>query len=399
MLEHIEPAPADAILGLTAAFKEDPNPKKINLGVGVYQDSTGKTPLLESVVEAEQKILETEKTKSYLPIPGAPEYGRGVRALLFGEGNPLVDSGEAVTAHTPGGTGALRVGADFLHKFYPDANVWLSDPTWANHKGIFPSGGFKLASYPYYDSVRHGLDFEAMKNQLEKVPAGDIVVLHACCHNPTGVDLTEEQWKEVAQIANEMGWIPFLDFAYQGFRRGLEEDTAGLRILLEAGDECLVASSFSKNFSLYHERAGALTLVLADKQKADAAFSHLKKTIRTNYSNPPAHGGLIVNTILSDERLKSKWISEVAQMRERIADMRALFVEKMREYCPTEDFSFIEKQGGMFSFSGLTASQVEYLRQERSIYIVGSGRINMAGILEENVDYLCESIKMALEQG
>lgn len=398
MLEKIQPAPADAILGLTSAYKEDPNPKKINLGVGVYQDDTGKTPLLESVIQAEQKILKSEQSKSYLPIPGDPAYGRGVRGLLFGETDPLLDSGQAATCHTPGGTGALRVGADFLHKFYPEAKVWLSKPTWANHKGIFPSAGFDLESYPYYNPQSHGLDFEAMRDCLETIPANEIVVLHACCHNPTGVDLTGEQWSEVAEIANQKGWIPFLDFAYQGFRDGIREDAGGLKRLLEADIECMVASSFSKNFSLYYERVGALTLILDTADKAQSAFSHLKKTIRTNYSNPPAHGGLIVNTILSDDELRAKWEAEVAQMRGRIARMRKLFVERMRKYCPDEDFGFIEQQGGMFSFSGLTADQVEYLRKERSIYIVGSGRINTAGILEDNLDYLCESIKMALEK-
>jgi len=398
MLKDIQPAPADAIMGLTADFREDTNPNKINLGVGVYQDSSGKTPLLESVVEAEQIILQNEKSKAYLPIPGSPEYGRSVRTLLFGREDSRVDSGVAVTSHTPGGTGALRVGADLLRRFYPESKVWLSEPTWANHKGIFPSAGFDLESYPYYDPETHGLDFEAMRAQLEKVPADDIVLLHACCHNPSGVDISDEQWNVVAEIARDRGWVPFLDFAYQGFRRGLDQDAAGLRILADAGVECLVASSFSKNFSLYNDRVGALTLLLDERQKAEAAFSHLKKVIRTNYSNPPAHGGLIVNTILNDARLREMWAGEVENMRQRITRMRRLFVEKMREYCPEHDFSFIEQQGGMFSFSGLTSKQVEYLRKERSIYIVGSGRINTAGILESNIDYLCESIKQALDQ-
>lgn len=397
MLENIQPAPPDAILGLTEAFKEDDNPRKINLGVGVYQDSHGRTPLLESVAKAEERLLEIEESKSYLPIPGAPQYGRAVRELLFGRDAPQIDSGSAVTCHTPGGTGALRVGADFLGKFHPASKVWLSEPTWANHKGIFPAAGFELASYPYYDPGSHGLDFGAMKTALEGVPANDIVLLHACCHNPTGVDLDREQWEEVAAIARRREWIPFLDFAYQGFGSGLEEDALSLRTFVDQGLEFIVASSFSKNFSLYYERAGALTVALKDPERAAAAFSHLKKTVRTNYSNPPAHGGLIVATILSDPELKALWEGEVAAMRERLAGMRKLFVEKMLQYCPELDFSFIEKQHGMFSFSGLAPDQVAWLRNERSIYIVGSGRINTAGIRESNVDYLCESIRAALE--
>jgi len=397
MLENIQPAPPDAILGLTEAFKEDDNPRKINLGVGVYQDSDGRTPLLKSVARAEERLLEIEESKSYLPIPGAPQYGRAVRELLFGKDAPQIDSGSAVTCHAPGGTGALRVGADFLRKFHPDSKVWLSAPTWANHKGIFPAAGFELAPYPYYDPETHGLDFEAMKTALESVPANDIVLLHACCHNPTGVDLDQQQWDELVEIAKRRGWIPFLDFAYQGFGVGLEEDASSLRKLVSQGLEFIIASSFSKNFSLYYERAGALTVVLKNGERAAAAFSHLKKTVRTNYSNPPAHGGLIVATILSDPELKSLWESEVAAMRERLAGMRKLFVEKMRHYCPELDFSFIEKQHGMFSFSGLTPDQVAWLRDERSIYIVGSGRINTAGIREGNIDYLCESIKAAME--
>lgn len=397
MLENIQPAAPDAILGLTEAFRNDDNPGKINLGVGVYQDGNGNTPLLKSVARAEERILEIEESKSYLPIPGAPEYGRAVRQMLFGVAADQVDSGTAVSCHTPGGTGALRVGADFLGKFYPNSKLWLSEPTWANHKGVFPAAGFELESYPYYDPAIHGLDFAAMKARLETVAADEIVLLHACCHNPTGVDLDPEQWEELAAIAKRQGWVPFLDFAYQGFGTGLDADAHGVRTMLAEGVEFLVASSFSKNFSLYCERAGALTLVLNDAERGAAAFSHLKKTVRTNYSNPPAHGGLIVATILTDPELKSLWESEVAAMRERLRSMRKLFAEKMRAYCPGRDFGFIEKQWGMFSFSGLTPDQVAWLREERSIYIVGSGRINTAGIREGNVDYLCESIKLALE--
>ncbi len=398
MFEDIQPAPADAILGLTEAFRADSNPKKVNLGVGVYQDSDGKTPILTTVMKAEQRLLADEQTKSYLPISGSPEYGQLVRGLLFGTDDPDVNSGAAITCHTPGGTGALRVGADFLRKFYPNSTVWLSDPTWANHSGIFPAAGFALNNYPYYNPETHGLNFKAMTAQLMKIPAKDIVLLHACCHNPTGVDIPDDAWREIAEIANERGWIPFLDFAYQGFRQGINEDAVALKILSAAGVEYLVASSFSKNFGLYRERTGALTLVLTDRDKAEAAFSHLKKSVRTNYSNPPAHGALIVSAILSDPALRSEWEAEVGVMRNRIADMRRLFVEKMRQCCPDQNFDFIEKQNGMFSFSGLSPAQVKYLRDKKSIYIVGSGRINTAGIRENNINYLCESLKQAIEK-
>lgn len=396
MLANIQPAPPDAILGLTEAFKADRNPSKVNLGVGVYKDAAGNTPVLESVRAAERILLEIEKTKSYLPISGSPGYGRSVRGLVFGESSALIDNGRAVTCQAPGGTGALKVGADFLRKMYADSRVWLSSPTWANHRGIFCNAGFPVSEYSYYEEGMHGLDFVAMCADLQAVPADDIVVLHACCHNPTGADLDASQWMIVADIARERGWIPFLDFAYQGFGSGLDEDACGVRILAEAGVEFLVASSFSKNFSIYYERAGALTLVLDAAAKASAAFSHIEQAARTNYSNPPAHGALIVETILNDPSLRLVWEDEVTEMRRRLAKVRTMFVERMHQLCPDRDFSFIEKQWGMFSYSGLTRDQVAFLRKERSIYIVDSGRISTAGIIDDNIDYLCESIRDAL---
>ncbi len=396
MLANIQPAPPDAILGLTEAFRADRNPRKVNLGVGVYKDAAGHTPVLESVRAAERILLEIEKTKSYLPISGSPGYGMSVRGLLFGEDSAMVGDGRAVTCQAPGGTGALKVGADFLKKMYPDSKVWLSTPTWANHSGIFSNAGFEVDNYAYYDDRLHRLGFDAMCSDLNSVPADDIVVLHSCCHNPTGADLDAAQWQVVSEIAAEKGWVPFLDFAYQGFGAGISEDARAVRMLAKAGLEFLVASSFSKNFSIYYERAGALTIVADDSAKATAAFSHIELTARTNYSNPPAHGALIVETILNDPSLRRLWESEVAEMRKRLAKMRALFVERMHQYCPDRDFSFIEKQWGMFSYSGLTREQVAFLRNERSIYVVDSGRISTAGIIDENIDYLCESIRDAL---
>jgi aspartate/tyrosine/aromatic aminotransferase len=397
VLESITAAPPDAILGLTEAFKSDKNPKKVNLGVGIYKDETGVTPVLESVKKAEEKLLTAEDTKSYLPIPGMPEYGREVRALVFGEGHELVESGRAVTAHTPGGTGGLKVGADFLKQFLPDSKVWLSRPTWANHKGIFQNAGFEIAEYPYYDATKKGIEFYTMHEALNDIPANDIVLLHACCHNPTGIDLGPEEWTEVANVAKARGWIPFVDFAYQGFSEGLNEDRQGLLTVANAVEEMLVASSFSKNFGLYRERTGALTLVGKNADQAAAGFSHMKKRIRTNYSNPPAHGGLIVLTVLQDKKLRSIWEKEVDKMRERITSARGSLVEGLKKRNVPVDFSFMENQRGMFSFSGLSESQVEFLRDKKSIYIVKSGRINVAGITPDNIDYLCDSIAEALQ--
>ncbi len=396
MFESIQPAPPDAILGLTEAWKKDPNPNKINLGVGVFKNDKGQTPILTSVKVAERRLVDVATTKSYMPIGGAPEYAQVVQAMVFGSKHAALSAGRARTAHTPGGTAALRVGADFLKKQTPKATVWVSQPTWANHKGIFGAAGFATKEYPYYDPETKGLAFEKMKEALAAIPAGDVVLLHACCHNPTGVDLTTEQWKDVAGIAAKQGWMPFLDFAYQGYGTGLKEDRAGVLALAEKCSEFLVASSFSKNFGLYQDRTGALTVVAGDEKAADAAFSHVEIAIRVNYSNPPAHGGLVVTTILKDAELRQHWESELLDMREHIAALRAKFVQALKARGVPGDFSFITRQKGMFSFSGLTDAQVKFLREKKSIYIVGGGRINVAGITAGNLDYLCQSMKEAL---
>jgi aspartate/tyrosine/aromatic aminotransferase len=397
LFANIPAAPPDSILGLTEAFKKDPNPKKINLGVGVYKDEQGNTPILKSVKAAEAAILETAKTKAYMPIAGAPEYGQCVQDMLFGAGHAIVKAGRARTAHTPGGTAALRVGADFLKKFFPNATVWVSTPTWANHKGVFSAAGLKVADYAYYNAATKGLDVEAMRAALDKVPAGDVVLLHACCHNPTGVDLTPAQWTDVATIASARGWLPFLDFAYQGYGEGLEEDRAGLLALAEKCPEVLVASSFSKNFGLYQDRTGALTLIAADAKQAESAFSNVEIAIRVNYSNPPAHGGLIVAKILGDAKLKEQWMGELTAMRKHIASTRGLFVESLKKHGVPGDFSFITRQKGMFSFSGMNDAQVKFLREQKAIYMVAGGRINVAGITAQNIDYLCASIAEAVK--
>lgn len=396
MFADITPAPPDAILGLTDAWKNDPNPSKVNLGVGVFKDAQGRTPILESVKEAEAHILSTATTKSYMPIAGAPEYRALVQEMILGADHPILAARRAHTAHTPGGTAALRVGADFLKKCAPSATVWVSSPTWANHKGVFQAAGFPVKEYPYYDPATKGLAFDRLLSALDAIPAGDIVLLHACCHNPTGVDLTAGQWAEVATLAARRGWLPFLDFAYQGYGDGLREDRAGLLALASACPELLVASSFSKNFGLYQDRTGALTLIGADAASASAAFSHVEIAVRVNYSNPPAHGGLIVSTILSDPARRAKWEGELNAMREHIARTRAAFVNALAAHGVPGDFSFIARQKGMFSFSGLSDAQVKFLREKKSIYIVGGGRINVAGITPGNLDYLCASIREAL---
>ena len=396
MLDGMTTAPADPILGLTEAFKADTNPDKINLGVGVYKDETGATPVLASVKAAEKKILVEEATKSYLGIDGLVEMGAAVQGLLFGPDHEILASGRAATAQTPGGTGALRVAGDLIKRTSPDATVWMSSPTWANHGNVFTAAGVATSGYPYYDKATKGLDFDAMTAALAKVPAGDVVLLHACCHNPSGMDPTPEQWAALADVAAKAGWTPLFDFAYQGFGDGLDADAVGVRTFATAGRSMLVASSFSKNFGLYNERVGALTIVTRSADDAKAAMSHAKKCIRANYSNPPAHGGKIVVTVLGDSALRATWEEEVAVMRSRINGMRALFVQTLAEAGVKRDFSFITTQKGMFSFSGLTVEQVHKLRSDWAIYIVDSGRINVAGMTPGNMPRLCKAIKAVL---
>jgi aspartate/tyrosine/aromatic aminotransferase len=396
MFERIQTAPADPILGLTEEFTRDERPNKINLSVGVFKDQNGQTPVLACVKEAEKLLLEKEASKGYKPITGDPVYGRLVRELLFDSDSDLVDSGRAATAHTPGGTGALRVVADYLKKLHPASTLWLSEPTWANHPKIFEAAGVSLKTYPYFDKETNGLRLPAMLTAIEQVPRGDVVLLHACCHNPTGVDPSAEGWEQIANVLAERGAIPIVDFAYQGFAEGLEQDATGVRLLASRLPEMFVCSSFSKNFGLYNERTGSVTVIGASKEQTAAVVSQVKICIRTNYSNPPAHGGSIVSTILSDSRLRSRWLSELDAMRNRIFEMRSAFVDSLKTKAPSVDFAFIKDQRGMFSFSGLNKDQVEMLKKDHAIYIVGSGRINVAGMTSENMDRLTTAIAKVL---
>ena len=397
MLELLSMAPPDPILGLGEAFRKDTNPRKINLSVGVYKDAAGNTPILASVKSAEKRLLESETNKAYLPIEGAPQYGKLVRELLFGADHEAAASGRSVTCHTPGGTGALRVAADFLKKKLPVARVWFSKPTWDNHLNIFSSAGLQVDTYAYIDAAGKALDFDAMLASLGQIPTGDAVLLHAGCHNPTGIDPTPDQWRKIADVIHERGLLPIVDFAYQGFGVGIREDAAGLAELTRPGKELLVCSSFSKNFGLYNERVGALTIVAGGKEAADISLSHAKTCIRVNYSNPPCHGAAVVATVLGDAALKQQWEGEVAEMRDRIARMRQLFVDTMKAKAPGRDFSFIKQQRGMFSFSGLSPMQVDELRNKHAIYIVvNGGRINVAGMTDGNMDELCSAIASVL---
>ena len=396
MFQQVQTAPPDAILGLNEAFRNDPNPEKINLSVGVYKDEQGVTPVLKCVKEAEKRLLEGETTKSYLPIDGRPGYTKAVRELMFGADHEVLTANRAVTVQSPGGTGALRVAGDFLADNFPGRTLWLSQPTWPNHPSIFSAAGIRLNTYPYFDKQTNGLAFDAMIEALSAAAKGDIVLLHGCCHNPTGIDPTPQQWKAIGDLMQEKELLPLLDFAYQGFGDGLVEDAVGLRELARPGQEMLICSSFSKNFGLYNERVGAMTAVAENESEAKAVLSQLKKVIRSNYSNPPTHGAATVETVLGDPALKTMWEGELAHMRDRINGIRKLFVDKISACGIDQDFSFIQKQKGMFSFSGLNQMQVDQLRNEMSIYIVGSGRINVAGISEANVDRLCEGIKRVL---
>jgi aspartate/tyrosine/aromatic aminotransferase len=397
MFESLQLAPPDPILGLGEAFLKDPNPRKINLSVGVYKNERGATPVLQCVKQAEERLLQRETTKSYLSIAGLPKYDQLVAELMLGPGHPCLEQQRVVTIQSPGGTGALRISADFIFQHYPQATVWCSRPTWENHPKIFQAAGLAVDEYAYLDAQAREIDFTAMLRDLGRMPAGDVVVLHGCCHNPSGVDPSPAQWAEIAQVLVDRELLPLIDFAYQGFGAGLDPDAGGLRTIATAADELLIASSFSKNFGLYNERVGALSAVAPIASRAEVVLSHLKTCVRTNYSNPPAHGAAIVETILQDAPLRQTWHQELAEMRERISDMRRLFVETMHRHAPNHDFGFLLRQNGMFSFSGLRPAQVDRLREEYSIYIVRSGRINVAGITPQNVEPLCRAVASVLD--
>lgn len=393
----LEAAPPDPILGLSENFRKETNPRKINLTSGVYQDETGVNPVLKSVKQAERMWLEMETTKDYLGIGGDESYATAVQGFVFGADHPVVRDQRAVTAHTPGGTGALRVAGDFLHTQFPGAGIWVSDPTWPNHHGVFKSAGLKVSTYPYYNPETHGLRFEELLSALEAVPENDVVLLHCCCHNPTGVDPTPEQWERIVELFQRRPIMPFLDFAYQGFGKGLDEDSYAVRAFAAAGMEMIVASSFSKNFGMYRERVGALTVVTADAKDVGPVMSRLKQVIRSNYSNPPSHGGNVVQLVIRDGELQKLWRQELNGMRERIQEMRRLFVDTLKKHGVKRDFSFLLSQNGMFSFSGIGKEEVLTLREKYGIYMVDNGRINVAGMTKNNMDYLCQSIAEVLK--
>ncbi|HAT8552509.1 TPA: aminotransferase class I/II-fold pyridoxal phosphate-dependent enzyme [Vibrio vulnificus] len=396
MFEKVVAAPADPILGLTEEFKKDPRAEKINLGVGIYKTEQGETPVLATVKKAEAALVETEKTKSYLTIEGTAEYALAVQKLLFGADAELINAQRAKTAQAPGGTGALRVAGEFIKRQLGDVKIWISNPTWANHHGVFRAAGLETVEYAYYNPETKDKDFAAMMADLEKASAGDVVLLHGCCHNPTGIDPTAQEWEALAKLVADKGLLPLFDFAYQGFAKGVEEDAQGLRTFAKFNKEILVASSFSKNFGLYNERVGAFTLVAESQEIAETAFSQVKAIIRSIYSNPPAHGSAVVTHILNDAALRAEWEAEVAEMRDRIQEMRELFVATLKEEGVAADFSFIERQNGMFSFSGLNKDQVARLKEEFAIYIVGSGRISVAGMTKSNMGPLCKAIAAVL---
>ena len=386
LFADVELAPRDPILGLNEQFAADPNPAKVNLGVGVYFDANGKLPLLRCVRQAEQMMLEVPKARGYLPIDGIAAYDRAVQQLVFGDTSEVLAAGRVATVQALGGTGGLKVGADLLKRLNPGAKVLISDPSWENHRALFEGAGFAVDTYPYYDAERRGIDFDGLLAALEAAPAGTVVVLHACCHNPTGYDLTPEQWTPVIERIVAGGLVPFLDMAYQGFGEGLAEDGAVVGRFVEAGLSCFVATSFSKSFSLYGERVGALNVVCADPDEAARVLSQLKRVIRTNYSNPPTHGAQIVTAVLSTPALRAMWEEELGEMRARIKRMRSALQAKLSAAGVPGDLGFITRQRGMFSYSGLNAQQMQRLRSEYGIYGVDSGRICVAALNDANLD-------------
>jgi aspartate aminotransferase len=399
MFERLSAAPPDPIFGLSEAFRADPRPGKINLGIGVYRDDEGRTPVLASVKEAEARILAEQTTMSYLAIEGTEPYARAVQDLLLDGTSDVITGGRVLTAHTPGGTAALRVAGDLISSQSPGTTIWLPEPTWVNHHQVFRAAGLAISSYPYFDRLRNDLDFEAMLATVEAIPAGDVILLHGCCHNPTGADLTTSQWRRLAETLARRGLLPLVDLAYQGFAVGLEADVEGLRILSGLVPEVIVCSSFSKNFALYNERVGALTVTTGNADTVATVTSQVKLCIRSAYSNPPAHGGAIVTEILRDAVLRSEWVQELTAMRERIRKMRELFVEGLgarQVRLGSEGNDFLLRQFGMFSFTGLSPEQVMRLRDDHAIYIVNSGRVNFAAMTPETVPRICEAIASIL---
>ncbi len=392
----VEMAPRDPILGLNEAYNADPNPAKVNLGVGVYFGDDGKIPLLAAVKQAEQARLAAQPPRGYQPIEGTPAYNGAVQNLLFGKDSELLATGRAITAQCLGGTGALKVGADYLKRLLPDATVHISNPSWENHRALFEGAGFPVQDYAYYDPATRGVDFAGMQAALLAMPAKSIVVLHACCHNPTGADLSAAQWAKVVAAVRERNLVAFIDMAYQGFADGIAPDAAALDLFAASGLQFFVSSSFSKSFSLYGERVGALTIVTTGKDESARVLSQVKRVIRTNYSNPPTHGGAVVAAVLSSPELRQLWEDELGGMRARIRAMRSSLVDKLAG-AGAPDFGFIDVQRGMFSYTGLTAAQVERMRAEYGIYAVGTGRICVAALNTKNIDYVAKAIAAVIK--
>ena len=397
MFAQLQPVATDPILGLMAAYKEDPNPNKVDLGVGVYKDEQGHTAVLKCVKEAEALRLKQEDSKTYIGMAGDLGFNAHIEKLAFGHGHKVLLANRVTTAHTPGGTGALRVAAEFIKKANPNATIWVTSPTWANHISLFQAAGLNVKEYTYYDYATKGLNEEAMFADLAKVPAGDVVLVHACCHNPSGMDLTFAQWQCFTALAKERGFTPLVDMAYQGFGSGLDDDAKGLRHLADNVEEMILCSSCSKNFGLYRERIGAVSIVAADSKVAEVARVNLLSVVRSIYSMPPAHGAIIVANILNSNELTALWHQELAEMRNRINSYRQLIIDKLASEGVTQDFSFITRQHGMFSFLGINKAQIDRLRSEFSIYMVGSSRVSIAGLNHSNIDYFAKSVATVLK--
>jgi len=393
----VEMAPRDPILGLNESFNADTRSTKVNLGVGVYFDDNGKIPLLGAVKAAEESRVKAGLPRGYQPIEGNPAYNTAVQQLLFGKDSALLANGQVITAQALGGTGALKVGADYLKCLNPNAKVYISDPSWENHRALFESAGFVVENYPYYDAATRGVNFAGMKACLNGLDAGSVIILHACCHNPTGADLSDAQWGEVVAICQERGLVPFLDMAYQGFADGIDADAVAVRAFSASGLQFFASSSFSKNFSLYGERVGALSIVTAGKDESARVMSQVKRVIRTNYSNPPTHGGALVAGVLASVELRAQWESELAGMRDRIRAMRTGLVDAIKATGCAQDFSFVAQQRGMFSYTGLNAAQVERMKDEFGIYAVSTGRICLAALNTKNLGYVAQAIAAVIK--
>ena len=397
MFDSLKPVAMDPILGLMAAYRADTRTNKIDLGIGVYMNDRGHTPVMTSVKEAETQLMQLETTKSYQGIAGDPDYNQRIIELLFGADHSILNSGRIKSIQAPGGSGALRVGAEVIQRARPEAKLWVGVPTWPNHIPLLGGAGFEIEEYPYYNRDNHQIETEAMMETLRQVPAGDMVLLHGCCHNPTGADLTHEQWDMIADLALERGFIPFIDTAYQGLGDGLDEDAYGLRMMAERLPELVVASSCSKNFGLYRERTGSITFIADSAEQADIVASQAMSVARQIYSMPPAHGALLVSLILGDQQLRANWEAELTEVRERIQSMRTLLADNIQNNAAGKDFSHIKQQRGMFSFLGLNTAQLDQLREEYGVYIVSSSRVNLAGINSGNIDYLSSSIMSVLK--